>query len=189
MIGKRKMRGVVAAVALSTLGAGVVSGSGSAAGSTSEVAAAAAPPGGADGGPGGAAAGPGGVDPQSVTTVDELVALIQDAYGDAGLGLHRGHQPVESVLNEVLTISHEELHVRMDSGQNLAAIAEDLGVGTDALVAALVESWSPAIDNLAESGVITEAEATEYEAALTEAFTFRVTWNGTDETPTFTGIG
>jgi hypothetical protein len=29
-----------------------------------------------------------------VTTEDELVSLIQEAYGDAGLGLHRGHQPV-----------------------------------------------------------------------------------------------
>jgi hypothetical protein len=57
----------------------------------------------------------------SVTTEAQLIALIHEAYGDGGLGLHRGHQPVEDVLNEVLTISHDELHVRMNQGQNLAA--------------------------------------------------------------------
>ena len=47
------------------------------------------------------APGGGGVDVSSVTTEAQLIALIQEAYGDAGLGLHRGHQPVEDVLNEV----------------------------------------------------------------------------------------
>src|SRR5215207_4473374 len=57
----------------------------------------------AGGGPDGA------VDPSSVSTEDELIALIQQAYGDAGLGLHRGHEPVQNVLDEVLTISHDQL--------------------------------------------------------------------------------
>ena len=135
------------------------------------------------GGPGGA------VDPSSVTTEDELIALIQEAYGDASLGLHRGHQPVEDVLTEVLTISHDELHVRMEEqGQNLAAVAEDLGIDPQTLIAALVESWSPAIDNLLDNGTITQDEADAYLAALEEAFTFRVTWDGQEATPTFTGI-
>jgi DNA-binding phage protein len=136
-------------------------------------------------GPGG---GPGGIDPTSVTTENELVALIQDAYGDGGLGLHRGHQPVEDVLNEVLGISHDELHVRMDAGQNLATIAEEVGVGQDALVEALVESWSPAIDTLLESGAISDDEAEQYREALEKAFTFRVTWDGSTETQTFNGL-
>ena len=135
------------------------------------------------GGPGGA------VDPSSVTTEDELVALIQEAYGDASLGLHRGHQPVEDVLTEVLTISHDELHVRMEEqGQNLAAVAEDLGIDPQTLIDALVESWSPAIDNLLDNGTITQDQADAYLAALEEAFTFRVTWDGQEATPTFTGI-
>lgn len=141
---------------------------------------AAAPDGG--GGPGG------GVDVSSVTTVEQLDALIQEAYGEASLGLHRGHQPVESVLNDTLGISHEELHTRMDAGQNLATIADDVGVGSDKLIAALVDSWSPAIDTLEKNGTITAAKADEYRAALKEAFTFKVTWDGQEATPTFSGI-
>ncbi len=138
------------------------------------------------GGPGGG--GPGGIDVSSVTTEEQLVELVQEAYGDAGLGLHRGHQPVEDVLDEVLTISHDELHVRMDAGQNLAAVAEDLGVDPQTLIDGLVESWSPAIDDLLAAGTITEDEAEQYRAALEEAFTFRVNWDGEEATPTFTGL-
>lgn len=133
--------------------------------------------------------GPGqSVDPSSVTTEEELVALIQDAYGEGSLDLHRGHQPVQDVLDEVLGIGHEELHVRMEEqGQNLAAVAEDIGVDPQTLIDALVDSWSPAIDNLLD-GTITQAEAEEYQVALEEAFTFRVTWDGEEETPTFSGL-
>ena len=141
-----------------------------------------------DRGPGSNGGGPGGVDVSSVSTEEQLVELIQEAYGDASLDLHRGHQPVQDVLDEVLGISHDELHVRMEAGQNLSEVAEDLGVGTDALVAALVESWSPAVDNLLEAGTITQSEADAYLAALEEAFTFRVTWDGSAETPTFSGL-
>lgn len=125
----------------------------------------------------------------NVGSVDQLVSLVQEAYGDPSLGLHRGHQPVESVLIDVLGISHEEMHVRMESqGQNLAAIATDLGIDPQTLIDALVESWAPAIDDLREAGTITDAQADAYRQALEDAFTFRVTWNGTDATPAFTGI-
>jgi DNA-binding phage protein len=138
---------------------------------------------------GAAAGGPGGVDVSSVSTEDELIAMIQEAYGDASLDLHRGHQPVQDVLDEVLGISHEELHVRMEEqGQNLANVADDIGVGQQALIDALVESWSPAIDTLLENGTITQAEADSYLEALEEAFTFRVTWDGEAQTPTFSGL-
>lgn len=136
-----------------------------------------------------AAAGPNAVDVSSVTTEAQLVALVQEAYGDASLGLHRGHQPVESVLDEVLGISHEELHVRMEEqGQNLAAVATDLGIDPQTLIDALVESWSPAIDSLLANGTITQEQADAYRAALEEAFTFRVTWDGQAATPTFSGL-
>lgn len=136
-----------------------------------------------------AAAGPNSVDVGSVSTEADLVALIQEAYGDANLGLHRGHQPVETVLDEVLGISHEELHVRMEEqGQNLAAVATDLGIDPQTLVDALVASWSPAIDSLLADGTITQAQADAYRAALEEAFTFRVTWDGQAATPTFAGL-
>ena len=141
-----------------------------------------------EGGPGGMGGGPGTVDVSSVTTEEQLVELVQEAYGDAGLGLHRGHEPVQDVLDEVLGISHDELHVRLDAGQNLATVAEDLGIDPQTLIDAMVESWSPAIDSLLESGAITEDEAEQYRAALEEAFAFRVTWDGEEATPTFTGL-
>ena len=135
------------------------------------------------------AGGPGGVDVSSVSTEAELIALIQDAYGDAGLDLHRGHQPVQDVLDEVLTISHDELHVRMEEqGQNLAAVAEDIGVDPQTLIDALVESRTSAIDAVLGTGEITEDEADQYRQALEDAFTFRVTWDGEAATPSSSGL-
>ena len=95
---------------------------------------------------------------------------------------------MQDVLDEVLAISHEELHVRMEDGQNLAAVAEDLGIDPQTLIDALVESWSPAIDNLLAAGTITEDQADQYREALEEAFTFRVTWDGEEAMPTFSGL-
>jgi hypothetical protein len=134
--------------------------------------------------------GPGNsIDVSQVSSETELIGLIQEAYGDPGLGLHRGHQPVESVLDEVLQISHDELHVRMEEkGQNLAVVAEDLGIDPQTLIDALVESWSPAIDSTVASGAITEDQAADYLAALQDAFEFRVTWDGAAATPEFSGI-
>ncbi|MBL0887258.1 hypothetical protein [Myceligenerans indicum] len=144
-----------------------------------------------DGAPQGAAGGPGmAVDPDAVTTEDELIELVQQAYGDASLGLHRGHQPVEQTLIDVLGITHDEMHVRMEEqGQNLAAVAEDLGIDPQTLIDALVDSWSPAIDGLVSDGTISADEGEQYLDALEEAFTYRVTWDGQEATPTFTGIG
>jgi len=43
--------------------------------------------------------GPGGVDVESVSAEDELIAMVQEAYGDANLDLHGGHQPVPALDN------------------------------------------------------------------------------------------
>lgn len=139
--------------------------------------------------PGGRQGGPGGsVDVSSVTTEEELVALVQDAYGDPSLDLHRGHQPVEDVLDEVLGISHEELHVRMDAGQGLAEVAEDLGVDPQELIDGMVAKYAVAIDTLLADGTITQEEADQYLADLETAFEFRVTWDGEEATPTYAGL-
>ena len=190
-----KIRKAVAALALSLalpLAACGTTDSSTASTSTSSTDSSAATSGTSDpagGMPAGGQGGPGGsVDVSSVTTEDELVELIQDAYGDAGLGLHRGHQPVEDVLDEVLGISHDELHVRMDSGQNLATVAEDLGIDPQELIDAMVAKYSPAIDTLLASGTITQEEADQYLADLEEAFDFRVTWDGEEATPTYSGL-
>lgn len=125
----------------------------------------------------------------SVTTEAELVALIQEAYGDPSLGLHRGHQDVESTLIDVLGISHDEMHVRMDAGQNLAAIADEVGIDQQTLIDALVETRSAAIDALLENGTITQEQADAYLDALAEAYTYRVTWDGQEESPTAEAVG
>ena len=75
-----------------------------------------------------------------------------------------------------------------EQGQNLAAVAEDLGIDPQTLIDALVESRSAAIDNLLTAGTITEDEADGYLAALESAFTFRVTWDGEEAMPTFSGL-
>ena len=136
------------------------------------------------GGPGG------GVSAASVTTEADLVDLIQEAYGSASLGLHRGHQDVESTLIDVLGISHEELHVRMETeGQNLAAVASDLGIDPQTLIDALVDARSSAIDSLLENGTITQEQADAYLDELEQAYTFRVTWDGQEATPTAEAVG
>lgn len=139
-------------------------------------------------GPG--AGGPGGgIDVDSVATVEALDELIQEAYGDGSLDLHRGHQPVQDVLDAVLVISHEELHVYMEEQNlNLAAVATEVGVEPQELIDALVAAWSPAIDNVLAAGAITEDQAADYLTALEEAFTYRVNWDGEEATPTFAGL-
>jgi hypothetical protein len=178
-------KSLAAATAAVLVGIGVVGFTGdsdattsSRATTTAQASTAAAPTGGG-GGPSG------GVSVDSVTTEDELVALIQEAYGEPSLGLHRGHQDVESTLIEVLGISHDEMHVRMESeGQNLAAVATDLGIDPQTLIDALVETRSPAIDTLLENGTITQEQADAYLDELEDAYTFRVTWDGQEATPT-----
>ena len=61
-------------------------------------------------------------------------------------------------------------------------------VDPQTLVDALVGSRSAAVDSVLATGAITEAEAEQYLDALEEAFTFRVTWNGSDEMPVFSGL-
>lgn len=134
-----------------------------------------------------------GIVPKEVSTVEELAILIQDAYGDGTLDLHRGHQPVEDVLDQVLEIPHAELHVRMEQHeQNLATVALDLDLEPTELIDAMVKSRMAAIDNLLAEGTITVDQAGQYLAALTAAFTaaftFRVTWDGSAATPMFSGL-
>jgi hypothetical protein len=139
------------------------------------------------GGPGGGG-GAGSVDLSTVTSVDALVAMINNAYGDPGVGLQRGHQGWEDFYLDVLGTSHEEMHVRMDAGENVATVAEAVGVDPADLVTAMVEYWSSPITAMVEAGTITPEAGDQYLAALAEAFTFRINWNGSDDTPSFTAI-
>ena len=182
---KKVIAGSAAAVLMGIGVAGFTGGSDATSATTATTSAAtttqastSAPPTGG-GGPGG-----GGLSADAVTTEAELVELIGQAYGEASLGLHRGHQDVEATLIDVLGISHDEMHVRMESqGQNLAAIATDLGIDPQTLIDALVETGKPAVDTLLENGTITQEQADAYLEELEEAYTFRVTWDGEAATP------
>ncbi len=76
---------------------------------------------------------------------------------------------MESTLIEVLGISHDEMRVRMDEGQNLHAIADDLGIEQQTVVDALVETRSSAVDTLLENGTVTQEQADAYLDELADA--------------------
>ncbi|MDX8030383.1 hypothetical protein SK803_09190 [Lentzea sp. BCCO 10_0856] len=44
------------------------------------------------------------------------------------------------------------------------------------------------MESLVSAGTITEARGEQYRQALTEAFTFKVNWDGSEETPAFAGV-
>ena len=116
-------------------------------------------------------------------------AEVQKACGEGSLGLHRGHQDVQGTLTAVLSTSHDEGTCAWSRrGQNLTAVATDVGVAPASLVNALVSAADDPIDSARRSGELTAAQAAEYRAALKSAFEFRASWNGSDATPTFTGI-
>jgi len=113
--------------------------------------------------------------------VDELAdldALVVDAWGDGGLGLHRGHAQVENVLEAFLGIDHDTMHAYMDDGFNLGDLAVELGRDADDLVETLTASYAPYVNEGVENGVITDAEAAEWIELLRTEFTDRVYWDG-----------
>lgn len=115
-------------------------------------------------------------------TVDEaadLNDLLDTAWGDGSLGLHRGHMPIENVLVAFLGISHEQMHVYMEEqGMNLAAVAEELGLDPENLVESLTYSFLPYIEDGVENGVITEDEVASWTEQVREQFSDRVYWEG-----------
>lgn len=118
--------------------------------------------------------------PSAISTEAELVTLIgRDGCGDGALDLHRGHQPIQTVLDEVLGISHDDLHERMtERRQSLGAVATDLGVGAQRLTSALIDYFGAAIDTLLAAGTISTEKAAQYRSDLQQAIEFRVNWDG-----------
>jgi DNA-binding phage protein len=126
-------------------------------------------------------AGSGDVDVTAISTEAGLVEMIggETVCGDGGLDLHRGHRPVEATLEDILGISHDQMHVYMEEqDMNLAAVAEEVGVGRDGLDEALIEHFAPAVDGLVEAGTITEAQAADYRDDIEAALDFRIDWDG-----------
>jgi len=132
-----------------------------------------------DDGPGGG--GGSDVDPAAIASEDELVEMIggETVCGDGSLDLHRGHRPVQSTLEEILGISHDQMHVYMeDDGMNLGAVADEVGLGRDALDDALVEHFAPAVDGLVEDGTLSEEAGEDYRAQIETVLDYRIDWDG-----------
>lgn len=136
----------------------------------------------------GAGGGGGAVVPASIETEAELVDLIggHAACGDGSLDLHRGHLPIEMTLETLLGISHDQMHVYMeDDDMNLAAVADQTGLGADQLADALIDFFTPAVDGLLDAGTITADQASLYRGNLETAVSFRVNWDGAESPPAF----
>jgi len=95
------------------------------------------------------------------------------------LDLHRGHSPIESVLEAFLGISHEQMHTYMErDGLNLAGTCEALGILPDNLIQTLTNSFEPFIDQGVALELITQAEKREWIDRVRTEFHYRVHWNG-----------
>lgn len=115
----------------------------------------------------------------TVDTLSDLDDLVSTAWGVARLGLHRGHAPIEGVLEAYLGISHDEMHVLMeDGGMNLAAICENFGFDPENLVETLTASFVPFIEEGVENGVITTDEVEAWTDRVRTEFRNRINWEG-----------
>ena len=115
----------------------------------------------------------------AVKQLSDLEDLVVTAGGIDGLDLHRGHSPIESVLEAFLGISHEQMHVYMERDSlNLAGTCEVLGILPGNLIQTLTNSFEPYIDQGVTTGVIRQAEKAVWLDRVREGFHKRVYWNG-----------
>lgn len=114
-----------------------------------------------------------------VDNSSDLDDLLETAWGDGQLGLHRGHAPVESVLTQFFGISHDEMHVLMEkSNLNLAGVCERLGFKPENLVETLTNSFEPYLIEAVQNGVIAPAEFEQWKSKIRQQFDKRVHWAG-----------
>jgi len=115
-------------------------------------------------------------------TVDDLTDLedlVVTAYGVASLDLHRGHSPIQAVLEAFLGISHQQMHVYMErDGLNLAGTCEALGFQAENLVQTLTNSFAPFVEQGVDNGLINESEKREWMNRIKAGFHERVYWTG-----------
>ncbi|MEM7115307.1 MAG: hypothetical protein AAF614_22895 [Chloroflexota bacterium] len=122
--------------------------------------------------------GPGSFD-GVVDTEADLDALVETAWGEGRLGLHRGHAPIESVLEAFLGINHDEMHVLMeDGGMNLAAVCEHFDFDPENLVDTLTASFVPFLEEGVTNGVLASDEVATWTAKIRAEFSNRVYWEG-----------
>jgi polyhydroxyalkanoate synthesis regulator phasin len=119
---------------------------------------------------------------------DAVVAALEDARPDhGGFGGGRGGHigmGLEAVAEE-LGLTTDEIRSALEDGQSLADLAAANGSSADALVSVLVAEAQTHLDEHVADGDLTQAEADERLADMTERITAMV--NG--EMPTFEGRG
>ncbi len=114
-----------------------------------------------------------------VNEKSDLDELVDTAWGEGWLGLHRGHSPIKNILKAFLGINHAEMHVYMEQEKlNLAQVCEKLGFDPDKLIESLTLSFVPFIEEGVEQGVISSDEVTVWQQKIHAAFSKRVHWEG-----------
>ena len=115
----------------------------------------------------------------TVDRLSDLEDLVVTAGGISGLDLHRGHSPIQSVLEKFLGISHEQMHIYMErDGLNLAGTCTVLGILPENLIQTLTNSFEPYVDQGVAQGLITQAEKLEWIDRVKTEFHNRVYWTG-----------
>ena len=115
----------------------------------------------------------------AVEQLSDLEDLVTTAAGIGELDLHRGHSPIESVLELFLGISHKQMHVYMENdGLNLAGCCKVLNLSPDHLIQSLTNSFEPYIDQGVSLGVITAKDKLVWISRVKAQFHKRVFWNG-----------
>jgi len=115
----------------------------------------------------------------TVEHLSDLEDLVTSAAGVEGLDLHRGHSPIESVLERFLGISHEQMHVYMErDGLNLADTCKALDILPENLIQTLTNSFEPFVDQAVEQGIITQSQKPQWLERIKAQFGNRVYWNG-----------
>jgi hypothetical protein len=114
-----------------------------------------------------------------VNTQADLANLLETAWGDGSLDLHRGHAPIQTVLEAYLGISHNEMHTMMENcDMNLAAVCTAFGFAPENLVETLTASFVPFLEQAVTNGVITNAQLPNYTEQVRTQFRNRVNWKG-----------
>jgi len=114
-----------------------------------------------------------------VDHLSDLEDLVATAGGIDGLDLHRGHSPIQSVLEAFLGISHDQMHIYMERDSlNLAGTCEALGIPPENLVQTLTNSFEPYVDQGVAKGLITQEEKLEWLKRVNTAVSGRVYWSG-----------
>ena len=109
----------------------------------------------------------------------DLEAIVETAWGEGRLGLHRGHAPFRNVFEAFLGISHDEMHVLMeDFGLNLAGVCQKFGFDPENLVETLTLSVVPHLEEGVANGVITRQDMAIWIDRVRTEFRKRVYWEG-----------